>query len=107
MNPVTPCKEQLELDEILEKETELIRRHKEFEENQRRIELERAERECMIPPLDDIANRTRQKAHQIATTRGEIKNVHRNHNESIVMLILLVVATCALVWWGYTLMHGI
>jgi hypothetical protein len=106
MNPATPFKEELELDEILEKETELILRHKEFEKNQKRIELERAERECMIPPLDDIATRVRMKAHHAATTRGEIKNVHRDHSENILMLLLLLAATCALVWWGYKLMQG-
>jgi hypothetical protein len=106
MDPATPFKEELELDAILEKETELFRRRKEFEENQRRIERERAERECMIPPLDDIATRTRMKAHQAATTRGEVKNVHRNHNENILMLILLLAATCSLIWWSFKLMQG-
>ena len=53
MDPATPFKEELELDAILEKETELVRRRKEFEENQRRIERERAERDrksLLYPP---------------------------------------------------------
>lgn len=106
MNATTPFKEELELGKLLEKENELFQRHKEFEENQRRIELERAERERTIPPLDDLALRERMRAHQVATTRGEIKNILRDQNQSLLLLLILIAATCALVWWGIKLMQA-
>lgn len=106
MNPSTPFKEELELDLLLEQELELVQRSKQFEDNQKRIELERAERECMIPPPDDLEIRRKMKVHYAAVSRGEIKNTRKDQSQSLLLLFMLIAATCALVWWGWNLMQG-
>ncbi len=99
-------KEELELDEVLEKQQQLQNRLREFERNQKEIERTRAERECTMPPLDDIEARQRTRQHEHIVSRGEVANVRRDQNQGLLLLLLLVAATCTLVWWGLRLMQG-
>ena len=99
-------KEELELDQIRETEQQLVQREKEFAENQRRIARERVERECTMPPLDEIQMRERRKHHEQIVSRGEVANVRRDQSRSLLLLFLLIAATCTLVWWGLRLMQG-
>ncbi len=102
----TVFKEELELDQIRETEQQLVQREKEFAENQRRIARERVERECTMPPLDEIHMRERRKHHEQIVSRGEVANVRRDQSRSLLLLFLLIAATCTLVWWGLRLMQG-
>lgn len=97
-------KEEFELDEVLLKQQELENRLKEFERSQREIERTRAERECTIPPLEDISDRVRYRQHEQIVSRGEVANVRREQNQGLLLLLLLVAATASLVWWGLQLM---
>jgi hypothetical protein len=106
MSRRSPSKDDLELVEIREAEQQLLLREKEFAENQKRITRERIERECTMPPLDEIESRARRKQHEEIVSRGAIANVRRDQNRSLMMLFLLVAATCSLVWWGLRLMQG-
>ena len=99
-------KEELELDQIRAAEQELRQREMEFSENRNRIARERIERESMMPPLDEIRTREERKHHEQIVSRGEVANVRRDQNRSLMMLFLLVAATCSLIWWGITLMQG-
>lgn len=99
-------KEELELNELLAEEQELCKRMREFEENQRRIEREREESNSMIPPLADIQDRRSVRLHEVAASRGEVKNKRRVVERSFMMLVLLTAATCALLWWGWKVMHS-
>jgi prefoldin subunit 5 len=99
-------KEELELDEVAARQKELEDRIREFERNRREIERNRAERECTIPPLDEICEREKWRQHEQLVSRGEVANVRRDQNQGLVLLVLLFAATAALVWWGLTLMQG-
>jgi prefoldin subunit 5 len=99
-------KEELELDEVLVKQQELQSRIKEFERSQKEIERTRAERECTIPPLDEIGERLRWRKHEHLVSRGEVANVRREQNQGLLLLLLLLAATAALVWWGLRLMNA-
>ena len=99
-------REELELDEVLTKQLELQSRMKEFERNQREIERTRAENERTIPPLREITERERWRQHEQLVSRGEIANVRRDQNQGLLLLFLLISATCALIWWGLRLMQG-
>jgi prefoldin subunit 5 len=99
-------KEEFELDELLEKQQELQNRMREFERNQREIERTRAERESMIPPLEEIEERIKWRAHEQLVSRGEVANVRRDQNHGILLLVLLIAATCSLIWWGLQLMRA-
>lgn len=99
-------KEELELDLLRETEQELLQREREFEENQKRIARERIERESTMPPLDEIKLRERRRQHEEIVSRGEIANVRRDQQRSLMLLVLLITATTALVWWGIRLMQG-
>lgn len=99
-------KEDLELDQIREAEQNLLKREREIAENEKRIARERIERESTMPPLDEIQKRLKQKHHEQTVSRGEVTNVRRDQNRSLMMLFLLVAATCSLIWWGIKLMQG-
>ena len=106
MTHTKQSKEDLELNELLAEEQELCRRMREFEENQRRIVREREESNSMIPPLADIQDRESMRLHGVAVSRGEVKNQRRVVERSFMLLLLLTAATCALLWWGWKVMHG-
>ncbi len=99
-------KEDLELDELREAQQQLVQREREFAENQKRIHRERIERECTMPPLDEIQNRERRKLHEQVVSRGEVANIRRDQNRSLLMLVLLLATTFSLIWWGLKLMQG-
>lgn len=98
-------KEDLELDQIREAEQQLLQREKEFSDNQKRISRERIERESTMPPLDEIQTRQKRKHHEQIVSRGEVANVRRDQNRSLMLLFLLIAATCSLIWWGMKLMQ--
>jgi hypothetical protein len=106
MSRPTQFKEELELDQIRATEQQLLQREREFAENQKRIAQERIERESTMPPLDEIQMRTRRKLHEEIVSRGEVSNVRRDQSRSLLLLFLLILATCTLVWWGLQLMQG-
>jgi prefoldin subunit 5 len=98
--------EELELDQVKVKQQELQNRMKEFERSQREIERTRAENDRTIPPLLEISERERWRQHEQLVSRGEVANIRRDQNQGVLLLLLLVSATCALVWWGLVLMRG-
>jgi hypothetical protein len=106
MNQGMLFKEDLELNQLLESEGELARRQREIDEARRRIAEERAEQERTIPPLEEIQARIQRRKHEEIVSRGEIANIRRDQNRSLMMLALLIAATAALVWWGLRLMQG-
>jgi hypothetical protein len=99
-------REEFELDEVLVKQQELENRLKAYERSQKEIERSRAERECTIPPLDEIGERMRRLEHEQTVSRGEVANIRRDQNQGLLLLFLLLTATAALVWWGLRLMQG-
>jgi hypothetical protein len=106
MAKTKPLKEELELDAVRELELDLFQRAREVEEHQKRMQLERAERESTIPPPDDIRERQERRKHEDAVSRGDVKNILREQNRSLFLLVTLSAATAALIWWGWTLMQG-
>ena len=103
-NPLS--REDLELAQIRETEQQLLKREKEFTANRQRIAQELSERERTMPPLEEIQVRTRRKQHELCVSRGEVVNILRAQNRSLMLLLLLVTATGMLVWWGVKLMQG-
>lgn len=103
-NPLS--KEDLELAQIRETELLLLKREKESTANRQRIAQELSERERTMPPLEEIQVRARRKQHELCVSRGEVVNILRAQNRSLMLLLLLVMATCMLVWWGVKLMQG-
>lgn len=106
MAQATLFKEELELDQIRETQQQLLERQREFAENEKRIARERAERECLMPPLGEIQERRARREHELNVNRGVITNARRTQNRSILMLLLLTAATASLLWWGMRLMQG-
>ena len=100
-----PIKEELELDALLATEQELLERQREFARNHERIERERHEREHTMPPLDELKERERRRKHEEIVSRGEVANIRRVQNRSLLLLILLALTTAGLIWWGLQLMR--
>jgi hypothetical protein len=103
-NPLS--KEELELDQIRETEQQLLKREKESAEYRKKIARERSEMDSTMPPLYEIQVRIAQKRHELVVSRGEVENVLRTQNRSILLLLLLVTATASLIWWGLKLMQA-
>jgi hypothetical protein len=106
MAKTSRLREEQELDQLRELELDLFQQNKQVEEHQKRIQLERAERESTIPPMDDISARRKHRDHELAVSRGDVKNKLKEQNRSFLLLIALSTATAALIWWGWTLMQG-
>lgn len=87
-------------------ELALFDREEELREDMRRIALEREEKATMIPPMEEIQSRKTEREHQEAISRGEVANVRRAQTRSLLVLVLLIAATCAMVWWGISIMRG-
>jgi hypothetical protein len=98
--------EHRELDELRRAEQQLQQRQKEFAELPKKIEREKKERDCTMPPLEDIKERERRKRYEESVTRGEIANLQRAQRRSLGLLLLLIAATASLITWGLRLMQG-
>ena len=98
MSRNTLSMEDLELAQIRETELQLLKRELESTANRQRIAQELSERERTLPPLEEIQVRTHRKQHELCVSRGEVVNILRAQNRSLMLLLLLVTATCMLVW---------
>ena len=95
-----------DLNQLEFEEQRLMLRAKEIAENRKRIAEERIERESTIPPLEEIREREARKRYEETVSRGEVANLVRTQNRSLLLLFLLVTAACTLIWWGMRVMQG-
>lgn len=106
MSRKTLFKEEHDLNQLHETEQHLRKRERELAEDRRRIAQERLDQESTMPPLDEIRERMERKLHEQSVSRGQVTNVIRDQNRSLMLLLLLITATCTLIWWGMKLMKG-
>jgi hypothetical protein len=106
MSRNSPLKEDLELRQLQQQDQELLRRQQECAAIPKKLAQELKERECTMPPLAEIADRTRLREHDLIVSRGEVANILRDQTRSVLLIILLLTATGSLVWWGIKLMHA-
>jgi hypothetical protein len=95
-----------ELAQIRLKEQELLLRAKECADLPRQLAEELRDRERTMPPLAEIEDRMSQIRHEQIVSRGQITNVLRDQNRSVLLLLMLIAATAALICWGFRLMQG-
>lgn len=82
---------------------ELEGKKNELQQLPERIQREKREREMTIPPDPSLAERRRAREHEERlVTHGQVENVVREHNGSVVLIILLCACIAALAWWGYS-----
>ena len=85
---------------------ELSEKARELERLPERIRREKRESEMTIPPCEELKDRERQKRHEeMIVTRGQVENAVREHDRSLVLLILLAACTISLLWWAYQVMQ--
>jgi hypothetical protein len=106
MRQNTHLHEDFELNELRKAELELLLREQECANLPKKLAQEQRDRECMMPPLAEIEERILQRAHANMVSRGEVSNILREQNQSIVLLVSLAFSTAALIWWGLKLMQG-
>lgn len=107
MSRSTLSAEDIELNQLNEDRRRLEERQRELAKIPERLAREQRERDTTMPPLAEIEDRRRMKEYdQKLVSRGEFKNVVRDQNRSLVLLVLLITATGALIWWGMQLMRG-
>ena len=106
MSRSTLLREDIELTELRQKEQQLLLLEQECAKLPKKIAQEQEERERTMPPLAEIEERIRRKAHENNVSRGEVTNLLRDQNRSILLIVLLLAATGSLIWWGIKLMQG-
>lgn len=106
MSRSAPLKEDLELRQLRQQDQDLSRRQQECAAIPKKLAQELKDRECTMPPLAEIAERTRSKEHDLIVSRGEVANILRDQTRSVVLTFLLLTATGSLIWWGIKLMQG-
>jgi hypothetical protein len=106
MSRSIPLKEDLELSQLCEEEARLGLREKEWAQIPKKLAQELKDRECTMPPLPEIAERSRLKEHDMIVSRGQVANILRDQTRSLMLLVLLLAATGSLIWWGVKLMQG-
>jgi hypothetical protein len=82
------------LDEISERKAHLS------EEIERLIKSE-ADKSCTLPPPDDIVVRTEQVIFEELVNEGQLRNTQRELTRAKTMMVLLVLAACAVLLWSY------
>lgn len=88
----------LQLAELTEKERQL-------QQLPEQILREKRESEMMLPPNPELEGRLKAKRHhEQIVTRGQVENAVREHDRSLILLILLVACTASLIWWAYQAM---
>ena len=106
MSRNTPLKEELELRALCQEDQNLLLRQRECAEIPKKLAQELRDRECMMPPLPEVADRARRKEHELIVSRGQVANILRDQSRSVMLLVLLLTATGSLIWWGVKLMQG-
>jgi len=99
-------KEDLELNQIREAEQQLLLLERQCAQLPQKLAQEQKDRECTMPPLAEIEDRRRQREFENTVSRGEVTNILRDQNRSVLLIILLLAATGSLIWWGMKLMQG-
>lgn len=100
-------KEDIQLNQIRERQQELKRLEMEYARHRLHIALQRQEQERTIPPPDDLDARAGRKNYEtLMVTRRALSNEKREYQRSMMLLLLLLAATASLVWWGITLMRA-
>ena len=80
---------------------ELDEKARQLQQLPERIRREKRENEMTIPPCVELEERMRAKRHEERiVTRGQVENAVREHDRSLLLLILLTICTASLIWWG-------
>ena len=106
MSRSVPLKEDLELRALHQEDQHLLLRQRECAEIPKKLAQELKDRESTMPPLAEVADRTRRKEHELIVSRGQVANILRDQSRSVMLLVLLLTATGSLIWWGVKLMQG-
>lgn len=106
MSRRAPLKEDLELDELIQREQELVRLQNEYAKLPQKLAQEERDRQNTMPPLEEIEERKRRKNHEHTISRGQATNIMRDQSRSVLLLFALLAAIGSLIWWGVKLMQG-
>ncbi len=69
------------------------------------LRQEQHDRMNTLPPSDLIEHRIRQNEYDKLAGRGEIGNVKREVTRHLWVMLLLLIAVVAMVWWAYRSME--
>lgn len=92
-----------DFDRLQQDELELWQRSKELEERQRQLSIQRKEDEATLPPLPDILDIKKTAEYEIASSRGEIKNLRKEQSRNFFIMLLFLAATITTAWWAWTI----
>lgn len=92
---------------LLEQEERQLReRLDQVEKNRREIATEKDDATRTLPPSELVQSIGKRKAHEELVTRQQDRNIRHEQGRGIFLVLTLVAATIALIWWGVMLMRG-
>lgn len=95
-----------DLDALQRAEADLDARIAELSSLPERMQRQREELAATLPPPDDFEDRERQRLFEERASRGKIRNERKTQRRSLLLLVLLLIATGSLIAWGLSLMKG-
>jgi hypothetical protein len=98
--------ENLELNQLRERERKLEEAHKEFVMLPAKLEREKKDRDSTMPPMAEIKERQQFNQFEQNLSRGQIENVLRTQRHSLAMMLLLATATVLMLFWAFRIMNA-
>jgi hypothetical protein len=107
MSVPTILQEELELQHCEAEAQLLAKKLEQARELPQRLAREKLAHENTMPPLDRVGEITRRKHYeQQMATSAKTRNLLKTQTRSLLLLFLLILATAALIAWGFRLMNG-
>ncbi len=97
-----------ELAELRRRESAIKRERRKAESKARKTKTKGRAPVGTIPPPDDLPDREREcKFFAELESRGQVRNEIRAQTGNVFMLLVLIVAFAAVIWWGVRMLHGV
>lgn len=93
-----------ELLALRETERRLDEAHQEIVKLPAKLEREKRERECTMPPMPELRERDEIRRFEQSLSRGQIENVLRTQRHSFMLMLLLALTAALMLCWAYRIM---
>lgn len=88
-----------ELEKFDEAQRQISAKIAELEGLPEQLELEIREQERTMPPPEALLDREREREFAERAARGQIRNERRTQGQSLLLMLMLLIATAAMVSW--------
>lgn len=102
----SPNQEEFDLGLLQEEEKQLRVRQKQLADSSKKLATERSDLAVTLPPSELIQSMGKRKSHEELVSKRQERDFRDKHWRGVLIILALVAATAALIWWGLGLMRG-